>query len=464
MIRGKRVAILGLGRSGLAVGQACVRLGATAVVFDEKAVEEMAKPELVQEAFGSGVAVVTGYRPQGPWFDLPDDALGSASPEVRAPDIVVTNPAVPKWHPGLRQAAKRGIEVISEVEFAYRISRGPIVAITGTNGKSTTTVMTTLCLRACGVDAVLCGNIFGSGYEEVPLTEAALNSRENQVLVAEVSSFQLEWVSAFAPAVAGITNVRPDHLDRYYDFDEYMGTKLRIFEGQLPGQWQVVPDGDGWILRTKDRSQALGRSGWSDAGLEVLGEWVPLDSLPFAEPHNLSNACMASLLAAGGMVTVGLEPDAKRLVEGLRSFRGIAHRMERLGERGGVAVINNSMCTNPTAVVSSSQAVPGRQHLLIGGANKGLDLHPLVEYLAGGPHRAYLFGAEAQNLHKILGANHLSFSTMQEAFQAATASAVPGETIMLAPGLLSTDQFRDFRHRGDVFKAIAMEWLASDPS
>jgi UDP-N-acetylmuramoylalanine--D-glutamate ligase len=147
------------------------------------------------------------------------------------------------------------------------------------------------------------------------------------------------------------------------------------------------------------------------------------------------------------------------IVEGLQSFKGLAHRMEWLGERDRVRVINNSMCTNPDAVIKSAMAVRDPSHLLIGGVNKGLDFGPLRHYLANHRHRAYLFGSDAANLDAMLGGGHPTFRTLQEAFAAATDKAVPGEVIMLAPGCASTDQFRDFRERGDVFRDVAKEWL-----
>ncbi|HSI73652.1 MAG TPA: UDP-N-acetylmuramoyl-L-alanine--D-glutamate ligase, partial [Fimbriimonas sp.] len=445
-MKGKSIAILGLGRSGLAIGLAALELGASPVVFDEKPEDQLAKRDVLEEALALGLPVVLGYRPEGDWFG--------------SPDFVVTNPAVPKWHVGLADAIRRGIEVISEIEFAYRISKAPIVAITGTNGKSTTTVMTYLCLRACGVDAVLCGNIFGSGYPEAPLTEAALNSTPEQVLVAEISSFQLEWVNTFRPAVAAVTNITPDHLDRYSSFEEYAATKLRIFGYQTFREWAVaampiqVP---GHEVQLANNSREL------DDRIEVFGQSLYKSELDFTETHNFTNARMAAMIAVLALNYRGADPgnvNIDRVFDGLRSFKGLAHRMERLGSRGGVEVINNSMCTNPAAVVTSSQGLR-KAHLLVGGVNKDLDFAPLREYLESSPHEAYIFGSDSHDLNKMLGGNLTTYRTMQEAFKAATEQAKPGETIMLAPGCASTDQFRDFRHRGDVFKAIAMEWLQS---
>lgn len=233
--------------------------------------------------------------------------------------------------------------------------------------------------------------------------------------------------------------------------------------------------------------------------LRILNQHVKLDDLPFDEPHNYTNACMAALLTYGALKNranrdpeshaAHLIDNAERaelarlkgsrtvydarlpegpllalpleIVQGLKEFRGLAHRMEYLGERGGVRVINNSMCTNPDAVIKSASSVRDPAHLLIGGVNKGLDFKPLKHYLANHRHRAYLFGTDARLLNEMLGGTYPIFDTMKEAFDEATRKAVSGEVIMLAPGCASTDQFRDFRDRGIVFKAIAKEWLQS---
>lgn len=513
-MKGLRIAILGLGRSGLAVGRAALEIGAYPHVFDEKPEETLPKRDVLEEAREIGLPVTLGWSER-------------FSPETT--DLIVSNPAAPRDHPKLLAAVAQGIPVVSEVEFAYRISKAPIVAITGTNGKSTTTVMTYLCLKACGEDAVLCGNIFGSGYDEVPLTDAARRSTPDQILVAEISSFQLEWVVDFQPVSAGITNVWPDHLDRYGgSFEEYAATKQRIFGCQDETDFAVVRANDPVVVapnaptvaRPRHRSLrravpaasetkgpvvlTFGASGEharvEELELNILHRHIRLEDLPFSEPHNYQNACMAALLAYGALANKAQrEPDsnaarilreaadayraaqkAKRSVydlrvpeedplrvlpdgvtEGLLAFRGLAHRMEMLGERNGVRVVNNSMCTNPDAVIKSAQAVKDPAHLLIGGVNKGLDFRPLRHYLANGRNKPYLFGSDAENLDKMLGGTYPVFRTMEEAFRAATEAARPGEVIMLAPGCASTDQFRDFRDRGNVFKAIATDWLRS---
>jgi len=444
-------------------------------VFDQGSPDTIAKKEVLDEAERLRIPVTFNWT-----GDLPPGSR-----------VLVVNPAVRRNHPYLVQAVNAGVEVISEIEYAYRISRAPIVAITGTNGKSTTTVMTYLCLRSCGKVAVLCGNIFGSGYPEVPLTEAAAASTPEQILVAEVSSFQLEWIKEFRPIVAGITNIWPDHLDRYEGFQDYAQTKHRLFENMAAGDYVVVKANDPAVRAPGTQSGGYvprGRRGVSSAGqdanlpavltfgamgeqaqvdereLTLLEKKVLLDRLPFHEPHNYQNAAMAGLLAWAALDRidhVGPElPDC--IPEGLMSFKGLAHRMEFLGSRDGVRVYNNSMCTNPDAVMKSVQSVKDRTHILMGGVNKNVDFMPLRHYLANHRHRVYLYGADAEKLNAMMGGEWPVFSSMESAFRESTENVVAGDVIMLAPGCASTDSFRDFRDRGDVFRAVAKEWLDNE--
>jgi len=507
-IGGAMIAIMGLGRSGLAVAKAVTRGGGATVVLDQKPEGQLAKPELKAEAEATGATVVTGWD-------------GATLP----PGVIqlVANPAVPMRHPLLAKARDAGIEVIGEIEFAYRISKAPIVAITGSNGKSTTVVMTLECLTACGFEARLCGNLYGSGYAETTLTEAALEASESEILVAEVSSFQLETIAGFRPIVAGITKIAPDHLDRYEGFSEYAATKNRIFENQTAADFAVVrafdPDvrvpghvsGEyrprglrGKAERTPEGPRVLtfGASGThaqiDEAEIRVLDKAVPLRELPFTEPHNFQNAAMAGLMAFAAIraraerdpygAAAQLLADAKRdwqsarprrtygpnavapefilpakILDGLRGFRGLAHRMEMVGSRDGVRVINNSMCTNPDAVMNGLQAAKDPVHVLMGGINKDLtekDWQPLRAYLANRRHRVYLFGRDAATINQFLGGQETDYGTMEAAFRAATTSARKPDVVMLAPGCASSDQFRDFVHRGNVFKQMAQQWLA----
>lgn len=434
------VAIFGLGRSGLAVAEALNKLGKPAIVFDETPRERISKPELIEEAEQFGATLV----------------LGESFPLQLDVDYVVANPAIDHRHPALQSLSQNGTEIISEVEFAYRISKAPILAITGTNGKSTTVAMTTIALQAAGVDAILCGNIFGSGLPEQPLTTAALNSTEDQVLVAEISSFQLEWTSQFRPKAAAITSLSPDHQDRYNSFDHYVDTKLNLFRFQQASDLAVVPEG--LDISTKAGIRTFGPKGADayveDSILHFADQAISADEFAILGDHNLLNASIALMLVS----TVLTKDQMKLATEGLKRFKGLSHRMEFVAEKDGIRFINNSMCTNPAAVKASLQSIKTPVHVLVGGVNKDLDFSSLKDFFRERKDQVYLFGRDAEQINRELGGFYLVSSTMKEAFDAATREAKDGDIVMLAPGCASMDQFRDFRHRGDVFRTYVTDW------
>ena len=444
-------------------------------IYDESAREQISKSELIDEAFQAGIPITFEWK-------------GGFE---KRPDLLVVNPAVPYEHPLVLAAERDGIEVVGEIEFAYRISKAPIVAITGSNGKSTTTVMTYLALQASGVDTILCGNIFGSGFPETTLTDAAATATEDQILVAEISSFQLERVKQFRPIAAAITNIVAEHADRV-SWDDYVASKHRIFAAQGKGDYSVVRANDPVVVppggspltfvgrgdRRKPTEAAstevtVLRFGATaddaridEDAISFFGQSVPKRDFQFTEPYNMLNAACAGLLACAALASRdksgNLGQYLLKILPGLQQFRFIDHRMEPVGSRNGIRVINNSMCTNPDAVVASAQAAKDPVHLLMGGVNKGLEFRRLKHYLANGRSKAYLFGRDAKELNEMLGGNLPIFDTMEQAFSTAARNAVAGEVIMLAPGCASSDQFRDFRHRGNVFREIAKEWLTND--
>lgn len=436
-LAGCRVAVLGAKRSGLGVARALASLGAVPTLYDKSSEIESSEFPVV-----------------GSW-DRPF-SLSEA-------DLVITSPGVPRNADVLVGSVSNGLKVIGEIELAYHLSKVPIVGITGTNGKSTCTVMTWLCLQSAGLDPLLAGNIYGSGYPEQTLVEAAMKTREqdsvSKVIVAEISSFQLEWIDEFKPAAAGITSLSEDHLDRYdHKFSEYARTKARIFENLWEEDTAVVFDG----YEPRPMGCQVRTFGDISADARIEGQFmvapgceIRLSDLPFEEPHNYRNAECAVLLAtavAGGH-------RAQECMDGLRAFTPLDNRLQFIGERDGIEIINNTMCTNPAAVISSSQAVQRPQHLLIGGRNKGASFAPVGKYLASTAHRAYLFGESAPEIASQLGFSVQVFDSLEDAAKKAFENARSGDTIMLAPGCASMDRFTDFAHRGEVFTRLAKEWL-----
>lgn len=451
-----RIAIAGMGVTGLAVGKAVQHLGGRAVVFDQKPNDNPSVMSAVDALDAQGIEAVTGWHGRLDPADF---------------ELLVVSPGFPRQHPAIRDMLGGQKPVWGEPEFAYRISDAPILAITGTNGKSTTTVMLWNLLNGSGKKAHLCGNIAGSGYPERTLTEAALGAGHGDVLVAEVSSYHMEWVDEFRPTVAAITNITPDHMDRYRDFEEYAETKKRLFDRMGSGD-SIVLNLDDLYLSPKVLEAAQGRTdvvGFSPGGavsgtgatrrtggvLNLSGMDVAIDDLPLYGEHNVANAMMAWEMASR-VCEVG-----PGTLEALRSFKGLANRMERLGERDGVLVVNNSMCTNPAAVIASSKSLPRKQHILMGGITKQLDFTPVGEYLRGTGHRVYVYGPEPDRMIAMLGDDWPVYGTLEQAFESAAQNASRGEVVILAPGCASAEPYANFKERGDDFRRMAQEWLAA---
>lgn len=469
-----RIAVAGMGRSGIAIAEAAAKRGGQVTVYDEQIAETPSQLDAVEKLQGKGVQVVTSWH-------------GRLDPEEC--DLLVASPGFRREHPAIRDMLRGEREVISEVEFAFRIAESPILAITGTNGKSTTTVMTWLILKTAGIDAILCGNISGSGYEELTLTEAA-DLGAGKVLVAEVSSYQLEWVGDFRPRVAAITNITPDHMDRHPSFEDYFKTKLRLFAKMGEGDHIVINESEPSLplerllavidpavsihaistvdssdceespLGPKDRGHRTHtNSRVEEENLVLGGRRVARDNLPLHGEHNAINAVMAWEMASAYLGDqVGHQWQS--MLRGLAGFRGLTHRMEMLGERNGVLVVNNSMCTNPQAVITSSRSLPRRQHLLMGGVSKSLDFSNVRDYIARSGHALYLFGQAGDALIDQLGKVGTVYDSMESAFRAAVSDAVSGEAILLAPGCASAYPYPNFRDRGEAFKGMVEVWFA----
>lgn len=511
-IAAKPTAIFGLGRSGLSVARAITKRGGKTVLLESAPEMLVGKQELIEEYRALGQEAIFGW--DGEWSQL---------------DIaeVIVNPAVDSRSPILRKAVEEGISVIGEIEYAYRIAKAPIIAVTGTNGKSTTTAMIWACLKGAGEKPILCGNIFGSGFTEKPLTEAADEADSDSVLVAEISSFQLEWVREFCPVVSVLTNISQDHLNRYNSFEDYVSTKKRIWAKQTSAHYTIVRANDPVVgepgkevtgvarrlrafagevapkdLPTVWKAGATGEHAHvEEQRTSIFERTIDHSIYGFLGHHNRTNAAMAILASyaflkwkgqvqseskANLVVSTAIQErqevlEAKRtrfsayrapiadwipqsLVDPLRTFPGLEHRMEVVGKKGDTTLVNNSMCTNPAAVLSSINALSGTVSVLVGGVNKDLDFRPLKSLLASRRYRVYLYGRDGESIRQILGIEGESYRTLRAAFLAAVndldTGIVSSEYLMLAPGCASMDEFRDFRHRGDVFKELAKEWLS----
>jgi UDP-N-acetylmuramoylalanine--D-glutamate ligase len=431
------------------MASALAKAGADVLVVDQKPADALEMISAIDRLAGKGIEVRTSWSGDVDWKNT---------------DIVVPSPGVPQTHPALVASQRHGVTIWSEVEVAYQLAKSPIVAITGTNGKSTVTALTHHILKMCGAKSVLCGNIAGSGYEEKPIASAAISGSETDILVAEVSSFQLEWIDEFRPARATITRIAADHLDRYKSFEDYRQTKLKVFANQTEADVAVINVSRPETIPQDMRSQVL-RYGAADADVAVAESYieskgirVDAASMWATGRHNLENAAAAWILAS---TYVPIEQAADAIL----SFRGIANRMEMVAERNGRRFVNNSMCTNPDALLASLDAAQPPVILISGGVSK-VDLERAFDTMGSkGVKAAVLFGKDGTRLAKAFAAQDIStqvVSTLEEAFNRAYSLSGPGDTVLLSPGCASFDQYSDFIERGEAFRAIVREHIGEE--
>jgi UDP-N-acetylmuramoylalanine--D-glutamate ligase len=372
-------------------------------------------------------------------------------------DLVVPSPGVPRTAPVIAAAQARGVAVMSEIELAFRSLRCPIVAVTGTNGKSTTTTLVGLALRAAG------RRVFVGGNLGTPLVSALAD--EPEVAVAEVSSFQLEWVERFRPVVACFLNLSPDHLDRHATLAEYRAAKARLFAAQEAGDWAVLNRDDPEVWRLADglrarvvsfgaRAVAEGAFvGEGFVGLRLPGESeerYDLGRMRLTGAHNLENVMAAAVVAR----LAGAPVDAVQ--RALDTAEPLPHRFARVAERDGVVWIDDSKATNVGAAASSLRACGGPVVLLAGGLDKGGGYDLLVRAAAATVRRALVFGAARESLAAAFegaGVAVERVATLEEAVGAAARAARPGDTVLLAPACASFDMFADYAARGRAFRA-----------
>ena len=454
----RRVLVYGLGASGTAASRLLLALGAGVVGVDSRAAGEL---DL------SGLGEGFEYHRDSDVAELPADV-----------DAVVVSPGVPLDLPLLTEARERGLPILAEVELAFHYLSGPVVAITGSNGKSTTTALAGAMLREAGFPVSVCGNFGPPLSAEVDAASVLAERHEGEaasgrVYVVELSSFQLSTIDRFRPRAAAFLNLAPDHLDRHGDVAGYTAAKRRIFENQTPDDVAVVNADDPLsresATRARKRSFSL-REPVAD-GCHLRGdEVVEIDpeggetllfrasDSPLPGEHNVANAMAAALLARAMGATA---EDCRRA---LRSFRGLAHRTERVAEAGGVTWYDDSKGTNPAATLGCLRGFPdGSVHLILGGSDKGADFTELTDTVAAKARRVYLIGETAPKIEAALarsGGSAVPVSragTLDRAVAEAAEAARPGEVVLLSPACASFDQFDNFNHRGDEFQRLVKE-------
>jgi UDP-N-acetylmuramoylalanine--D-glutamate ligase len=441
-LKGKRVLVVGLARTGVATARFCAQRGASVVATDLRSAAEVGGS--VDEFQALGVETIFGE---------------GGRELMRGVQLTIPSPGVPADAPILQLAREMKIPVWSEIELAYRFLQGRLIGITGSNGKTTTTSLIEHILGSSGVPAILAGNIGTPMIACVEKTSAA------SWMVAELSSFQLELVESFRPEISVFLNLTPDHLDRHKSMEAYAAAKARIFENQEETDAAVLNSDDAatrelapqkprvfWFSRKLSVAQGAfvrdGRIVFRENGSDE--EVMRVQEIPLPGAHNLEN-----VLAAASAARLAGVPAAK-IAEAVRSFAGVEHRLEFVTEIGGVRYYNDSKATNVDATLKALDAFPGRIVVILGGKDKGSDYAPLRAPLREKAILALLIGASAEKIAmQIDGSVALERAeTLDRAVEAAAKAAQRGDIVLLAPACASFDQFQNYEDRGKQFKEL----------
>jgi UDP-N-acetylmuramoylalanine--D-glutamate ligase len=443
-LAGRRVAVVGLARSGVAAARLLHAAGARVSASDAKPLESLSEDARALSRLG--VRLVAG------------DAAGGG---VAGAELVVVSPGVPLESTQIAPARAAGVPVIGEIELGWRALEADTIAITGTNGKTTTTALTGALLAEQPRPVLVAGNI------GTPLAAHALGFPADGIVVCEVSSFQLETTETFQPRVAVVLNVTPDHLDRHRTFEAYLGIKARIFANQTTADCAVLNADDEptralaertrgdvlWFSRKRPLDHGVFvRDGWIAAKLNGHVEMIgPLADIFLRGQHNVENVLAATACA----LWTGLAPDAIR--RGIARFRGVPHRIEFVRDLGGVHYYNDSKGTNVASTIKALESFAERIVLIAGGEGKSQDFTPLATAAQGRVGQAVLLGQDAARIAGALEPTGIPVRfavSIEAALHAARAAAAPGDVVLLSPACASFDMFDNYEHRGDVFRGL----------
>ena len=442
--------VVGLGRSGVASALFLQARGARVTVSDAKPQDQLSQE--IPVLLDHGIALETG---------------GHGERTFRGQDLIVVSPGVPVDSPSLVQARALGEPVIGEIELASQFLPKNIVAITGSNGKTTTTTLAGEIISAGGFPVVVGGNI---GTPAISLVDRA---KADAVVVLEVSSFQLETVQTFRPRVAVVLNVTPDHLDRHRTFAAYTDAKARIFENQQTNDYAVLNADDPtcaelanrsraqvfWFSRKKEVQQGAylrdGRLLFRDA--KQQHEIMQASEIPLKGAHNVENAMAAICVGA----LMGCE--AERIRAAVQNFKAVEHRLQFVATIRGVEYYNDSKATNVDATIKALESFPANVHLILGGKDKDSDYSLLNDLLQKRVKRVYTIGSAAEKIESQVGTvvEVDRSGTLEAALRHAAAIAQSGDVVLLAPACASFDQFQNYEHRGRVFKEVVASLAAN---
>jgi UDP-N-acetylmuramoylalanine--D-glutamate ligase len=447
-LKGKKVLVVGLGKSGLAAALFLRRRGAQVTVSDVRSAEALAKdiPALLEE----GIMVETG---------------GHGLLTFRRQDLIVVSPGVPLNTPELAQVRSFGLPVIGELELAARFLKGRSLAITGSNGKTTTTALVGEIIEKAGIPTLVGGNI------GVPVIALIDQSTDQTWSVLEVSSFQLESTQRFHPSIAVILNITPDHLDRHGSFENYALAKERIFAAQDENDFVVLNADNARAAQAASRSVAkvfffsvehsVLQGAWVEDGYVVyrpakdaaIEKIMPLNRVPLKGAHNVENVLAA--VCASRLAGVS----AEQIRIGVESFQAVEHRLEFVAKINGVDYYNDSKATNVDATAKAVASFSSGIHLILGGKDKNSDYTQLAHLLRARVRAVYTIGTAAAKIESQLRGviPILACETLDNAVSAAASAARPGEVVLLAPACSSFDQFENYEQRGRVFKELVSE-------
>ena len=459
-VKDKRFAVVGIGRSGIAVANYLRELGATVSIYDMAPFVKVMEEAL--DLMNKGVTVYCETN------DIEFDET----------DVIIVSPGINPKTPVFAEAEELGIPVWSEVELAYRLSPCPIIAVTGTNGKTTTCVMAGKILKADGRDYFIGGNVAGHktdritrNREAITLIDCVRKAEQNSVISAEISTFQLEQCHTFKPKAAALVNVGVDHLDRHGTVEVYRELKAKIFAFQDKDCFSVLNADDEFVASLKDKvgGKPLMFSTKKEVEegcflrddniiMRVDGKEIPIiniNEIPAPGFHNVMNAMAACLMT----YAVGVKPESMK--KALSSFTGVSHRLEYVTEIDGVDYINNSMCTNVDAATASTLALKKPQIVICGGKDKGSDFTEFAKALKEKAKFVVLIGIDRGMIEEKLSdleyTNCQKAATLEEAVLIAKGQAVSGDVVVLTPGCASFDMFKSFEDRGNQFKSIVLK-------
>lgn len=443
---GKKVLVVGLGRSGIAVAKKLKELGADVICSDSDVAPIFEKE--IENLEQSGIGIELG---------------GHSLDSLKGRELIVVSPGVPSDIPLLIEARKRNITLWSEIELAYHFTSLPIIAVTGTNGKTTTVSIIGGILKKANRGVQVAGNI---GF---PLVEAVDKADLKDILVSEVSSFQLENIVSFAPHVGVLLNISEDHFDRHKTLQCYQEAKSRLFLNQTVKDFAIInfDDENSWVLAERVKSRVIPFSTRKESKEGVFvssgeiktgdGETVcRADDLKIIGRHNLENA----LAATAAALTVGVAP--KTIGRALQEFSGLEHRLEHVLSIDGIDFYNDSKATNPDAAIKAIESFSRPIVLLAGGRNKGMDMTALKEPVKKQVKGVVLFGESAGEIEKVISGVIEQASSLEEAVHKAYHLAESGDVVLLSPACASFDMFSNYEERGKAFKEAVKRLTTED--